>query len=58
MLKDQLAARQTDRISRRLTNVRTAIRHVENNSIKLGLPRQRWPFVIPYDNWPLHKRQE
>jgi REP element-mobilizing transposase RayT len=30
------------------------IEYVENNPIKLLLPEQIWPFVIPYDNWPLH----
>ena len=33
------------------------IEYVDNNPLKEGLPRQRWPFVTPYDNWPLHKRQ-
>jgi REP element-mobilizing transposase RayT len=37
--------------------VRTAIRYVENNALKLGLPAQHWPFVAPYDNWPFHKRR-
>lgn len=30
------------------------IRYVEENPIKIGLPRQSWGFVKPYDNWPLH----
>jgi REP element-mobilizing transposase RayT len=34
--------------------VRRTIRYVENNPIKMGLPVQRWPFVLEYDNWPLH----
>jgi hypothetical protein len=29
--------------------------YIENNSIKIGLPRQCWPFIIPYDRWPLHE---
>ena len=33
------------------------IEYAENNPVKEGLPRQRWPFVTPYDNWPFHKRQ-
>jgi REP element-mobilizing transposase RayT len=37
--------------------VRSRIRYVENNPVKEGLPRQEWPFVVPYDNWPFHKRQ-
>jgi REP element-mobilizing transposase RayT len=40
-----------------LDHVRTAIRYVENNPIKIGLPAQSWPFVMPYDNWPFHKRR-
>jgi REP element-mobilizing transposase RayT len=32
------------------------IRYVEGNPSKDGLPRQVWPFVVPYDNWPFHKR--
>jgi REP element-mobilizing transposase RayT len=32
------------------------IRYVENNPVKEGLQRQSWPFVVPYDNWPFHKR--
>jgi REP element-mobilizing transposase RayT len=32
------------------------IRYVENNPAKEGLVRQVWPFVVPYDNWPFHKR--
>jgi REP element-mobilizing transposase RayT len=34
--------------------VRKIIGYVENNPPKMGLPRQRWPFVKPYDGWPLH----
>lgn len=33
------------------------IRYVENNPVKDALPAQRWAFVTPYDNWPLHKRR-
>jgi REP element-mobilizing transposase RayT len=36
--------------------VRRRIRYVENNPIEVGLPRQDWSFVVPYDNWPFHKR--
>jgi REP element-mobilizing transposase RayT len=35
-------------------DIRRAIRYVENNPIKIGLPEQRWPFVKVYDGWPLH----
>ncbi len=31
------------------------IPYVEKNPDPLGLPRQAWPFVVPYDNWPLHE---
>lgn len=30
------------------------IRYVQENPIKIGLPRQSWGFLKPYDNWPLH----
>jgi hypothetical protein len=30
------------------------IGYIEDNPIKWGLPRQKWPFVAEYDNWPLH----
>jgi REP element-mobilizing transposase RayT len=33
------------------------IRYVEGNPMKERLPRQMWPFVTPYDNWPYHKRR-
>jgi len=33
------------------------IRYVENNPVKQRLPLQRWGFVVPYDNWPEHKRR-
>ena len=35
-------------------DVRRTIRYVERNPLPLGLPVQRWPFVTPYDDWPLH----
>lgn len=31
------------------------IPYVEENPEKIGLPRQCWGFVVPYDNWPLHE---
>ncbi len=36
------------------TEVRGIIRYIEENPIKWGLPRQKWPFVAEYNNWPLH----
>lgn len=35
--------------------VRRTMQYVEQNPDKIGLPRQAWPFVQQYDNWPLHK---
>src|SRR5688572_12876143 len=35
--------------------VRRTIRYIEDNPIKWRLPRQRWPWVKVYDNWPLHE---
>jgi REP element-mobilizing transposase RayT len=34
--------------------VRRVIGYIERNPIKIRLPAQRWPFAVPYDNWPLH----
>jgi REP element-mobilizing transposase RayT len=34
--------------------VRRTVRYVERNPVPLGLPEQHWPFVTPYDGWPLH----
>jgi REP element-mobilizing transposase RayT len=36
--------------------VRRTVKYVEENPIKMRLPRQNWSFVTTYDNWPLHKR--
>lgn len=30
------------------------IRYIERNPVEARLPPQTWPFVIPYNNWPLH----
>lgn len=38
-------------------DVWTRIRYVENNPVKDGLAAQKWAFVTPYNNWPLHKRR-
>jgi len=35
-------------------DVRRTIRYVNNNPRKGRLPDQHWPFVTPYNNWPLH----
>ena len=34
--------------------VRRTRRYIEENPVKIGLPKQDWSFVKPYDNWPLH----
>ena len=34
--------------------IRRAIQYVDENPVKWRLPRQRWPFVVEYDGWPLH----
>ena len=36
------------------TVIRRTVRYIENNPVKWKLPRQRWPFVVQYDGWPLH----
>ena len=35
-------------------NIWRTIGYVEQNPDGIRQPRQRWPFVTPYDNWPLH----
>ena len=35
-------------------DVRRTIPYIERNPLPLRLPVQRWPFVVPYDDWPLH----
>ncbi len=34
--------------------VRRTIRYVEENPVKARAARQAWPWVIEYDDWPLH----
>jgi hypothetical protein len=36
--------------------IRGRIAYVQGNPAKEGLRPQHWPFVVPYDNWPYHKR--
>jgi REP element-mobilizing transposase RayT len=33
-----------------------AIRYVEENPVREGLPRQKWSFVVPYTNWTNNRR--
>jgi REP element-mobilizing transposase RayT len=35
-------------------DIRRTIRYIEDNPIKIRLPRQQWDFVTEYDGWPLH----
>src|SRR6185503_16755512 len=35
--------------------IRRTIPYIEKNPEKIRLPRQHWPFVKDYDDWPLHK---
>ena len=34
--------------------VRRTIGYIEENPMKIGLPRQRWEYICDYDGWPLH----
>ena len=36
-------------------DIRRTIRYIENNPIKIRMPRQQWAFVKHYDGWPLHE---
>jgi hypothetical protein len=35
--------------------IERTIPYIEANPAKIGLPAQSWPFVRPYDRWPLHE---
>jgi len=37
--------------------VRGRVDYVRKNPLKEGLPAQHWPFVVPYDGWPEHRRR-
>ena len=37
------------------TEIHRTIKYIEQNPLKIGLPSQSWPFVMPYNNWPLHE---
>jgi hypothetical protein len=37
--------------------VRGRVDYVRKNPLKEGLPAQLWPFVLPYDGWPEHRRK-
>jgi REP element-mobilizing transposase RayT len=34
--------------------VRRTIGYIDQNPVKIGWPKQYWPFVKEYNNWPLH----
>ena len=36
------------------SEVRRIIRYIERNPMEWGLPKQKWPFVVEYNDWPLH----
>lgn len=35
--------------------IRRTITYIEKNHLPLKVPKQVWPFVKEYDNWPLHE---
>ena len=36
-------------------DIRDRIGYINQNPVKEGLPPQSWPFVQPYNGWPLHR---
>ena len=38
-------------------DMRRTVRYVEDNPVKIGLPRQMYPWVTAYDGWPFHKQR-
>jgi hypothetical protein len=36
-------------------DVRRVVRYIHDNPIKEGLPVSEYPFVHPYDGWPLRR---
>jgi REP element-mobilizing transposase RayT len=35
-------------------DIRRTIKYIDDNPLKMRLPRQHWDFVTPYHGWPLH----
>ena len=35
-------------------DIRRTINYIAQNPVKIGLPIQKWEFVVEYDGWPLH----
>ena len=43
---------------RSVIEVRSAIKYVNDNPEKHGLPRQSYPWVVEYDGFPFHKKRK
>ena len=39
-------------------DIERTVRYVERNPVKLGIAPQLFPFVTPYDGWPLHRKRK
>ena len=37
---------------------RRTIRYIEDNPLKINRPRQEWPFVRKYNDWPFHNKKK
>jgi hypothetical protein len=37
-------------------DVHRTIKYIEQNPVKIDQPIQRYSWITPYDNWPLHHR--
>lgn len=35
-------------------DVQRMVRYIDDNPMKMRMPRQEWSFVTTYDGWPLH----
>ena len=36
-------------------DIRRTIPYIEDNPVKMQMPRQQWAFIKDYDGWPLHE---
>jgi REP element-mobilizing transposase RayT len=36
-------------------DIRRTIPYIEDNPVKMRMPRQQWAFIKDYDGWPLHE---
>jgi hypothetical protein len=50
------ADRSHDVFKHDVAAVKSGIEYIEDNPEKEGLPRQFYPWVTPYNGWPLHRR--